>query len=153
MTRLLIDTDAGIDDAEALMMALSHPGAQVEAITTVTGNVRVEQVNKNVCAVLTTMDAAVPVYSGAALPLVEAWQGSAQYHLADGLGAWDQRPPCEPVVEQDHAANALVRLAADNPGELTLVALGPLTNIALAVRLRSSILAPHQTLYLHGWGG
>lgn len=135
MSRLIIDTDAGIDDAEAIMMALSHPATIVEAITTVTGNVQVEQVNRNVCSVLAAMGITIPVYSGASLPLVEPWRAATYFHLADGLGEWDDRPACEPVIEREHAATALVRLAAANAGALTLVALGPLTNLALAIRL------------------
>lgn len=134
--RLMIDTDAGIDDAEAVIMALAHPAATVEAITTVTGNAHVSKVNRNICSILQVMGQQVPVYAGAAQPLVQPWQPEPDpYHRHDGMGNWDERPPCAPTLEAEHAANALVRLAAENPGELTLVALGPLTNVALATRL------------------
>jgi purine nucleosidase len=134
--RLIIDTDAGVDDAEAILMALTEPNVTVEAITTVTGNVHVDQVNKNICTILQVAGQNVPVYSGATLPLVEPWLGGAVgVHMNDGLGDWDDRPPCELKLEPEHAANALVRLANENPGALTLIAIGPLTNVALAVRL------------------
>ncbi|MAS33916.1 MAG: nucleoside hydrolase [Anaerolineaceae bacterium] len=133
--RIVIDTDAGIDDAEAILMALGHPHVIVEAITTVTGNIQVEQVNRNVQTVLDAAGKVIPVYSGAGLPLVEPWVGAGEFHLNDGLGDWEARPPCSPKLEAQPAAEALVRLARENPGELTLVALGPMTNLALAIRL------------------
>jgi purine nucleosidase len=132
--KMIIDTDAGIDDAEAILMALTHPDNQVEAITTVAGNVALENVNRNVCTVLQQANRSVPIYAGASQPLVQSWQAAA-FHMADGLGEWDERPPCDLNLEEEHAVNALVRLAAAHPGELTLVALGPLTNIAMAIRL------------------
>lgn len=141
MARFIIDTDAGIDDAEAILMALGHPQTEVLAITTVAGNVGVAQVNHNVATILQMTGKRVPVYAGSVLPLVEPWQGAGYFHLNDGLGDWDERPPCEPVIEQEHGPSALVRLARQNPGELTLVTLGPLTNIALAIRLDPDFLA------------
>lgn len=138
--RLIIDTDAGIDDAEAILMALGHPNAHIEAITTVTGNIDVEQVTRNVCTILhITQRTDIPVYKGAQHPLVENWEDAGYYHLADGLGDWDERPAIEPFAQAEHAANALVRLVNQHPHELTLVALGPLTNVALALQLDPTI--------------
>lgn len=134
--RLWIDTDAGIDDAEAILMALRDPRAQIEGISTVSGNVGVEQVNLNVCTVLAEAGkTGIPIYSGAALPLVEPWLGAGDYHMADGLGDWDERPACTPEIQAEHAVNALIRATRENPGEISVIALGPLTNIALALRL------------------
>ncbi|MBK8022588.1 MAG: nucleoside hydrolase [Chloroflexi bacterium] len=132
--RLIIDTDAGIDDAIALMLALRQPGVRVEAITTVCGNVALDKVIRNVFTVLDAMGADVPVYAGAAQPLVAPWSAES-VHGADGLGNYDDRPPTTRRVEAEHAAHALVRLANTYPGELTLVALAPHTNLALATRL------------------
>ncbi|MBI5669263.1 MAG: nucleoside hydrolase [Chloroflexi bacterium] len=136
--RLIIDTDAGIDDAQAIMMALAHPGVTVEAITCVTGNVHVDKVVPNVLTVLDVMRADVPVYRGAALPLVADWSPEVHVHGEDGLGDWKDRPPTQRHAESEHAVNALIRLANAAPGEYTLVALGPLTNIALACQLDPS---------------
>ncbi|MEM6282505.1 MAG: nucleoside hydrolase [Chloroflexota bacterium] len=138
--RMIIDTDAGIDDAEAILMALAHPNCTVEAITTVTGNVHRDAVNQNVATVLQQAARTVPVYSGADVPLVEPWEFNEKgYHATDGLGDWPDRPPVDVQLEAEHAVAALIRLVNDNPGEITLVALGPLTNIALAVRLDPSL--------------
>lgn len=134
--RLLIDTDAGVDDAQAIMMALTHPGVTVEAITTVAGNALVDQVILNVFTILDIMQKDVPVYQGAARPLLpEYWYTECSIHGDDGLGNLSNRPPTSRQLESEPAAMALIRLANQNPGELTLVALGPLTNIALACRL------------------
>jgi purine nucleosidase len=131
--RLIIDTDAGIDDAQAIIMALTYPGAAIEAITTVTGNVHVDWVTRNISAVLDVMHAAVPVYRGADQPLLPGkWQPEAGIHGEDGLGNYRHRPTANCQIEPEPAAVALVRLANESPGELTLVALGPHTNIALA---------------------
>jgi purine nucleosidase len=134
--RMIIDTDAGIDDAEAIMLALSHPGVGIEVITTVTGNVHVEQATRNVFVVLDTLQRNVPVYQGAVRPLVAQWRHETEaFHGKDGLGDMPDRNESSRQALPGHAAETLVRLADENPGELTLVALGPLTNIALAVRL------------------
>ncbi len=134
--RLIIDTDAGVDDAQAILMALAHPDVTIEAITTVTGNTHVDWVIRNVFTVLGLKGMRVPVYRGAASPLVPGfWQPEARVHGEDGLGNYRNRPAEYPPVEPEPAAVALVRLADAAPGELTLVALGPLTNVALACRL------------------
>lgn len=134
--RLIIDTDAGIDDAQAIMLALTAPGVIVEAITTVTGNVHVDKVVHNVFTVLDVMKAVVPVYRGAELPLLPGyWQPEVRVHGEDGLGDYRHHPPRRFAVEAGPAAAALVRLADSAPGALTLVGLGPMTNIALACKL------------------
>ncbi len=135
--RLLIDTDAGVDDAQAIMLALDHAGVTVEAITMLTGNVHVDWVTKNVFTVLDIMGAGdIPVYRGAVQPLVPGnWRPETQIHGNDGLGNYSNRPPTTRDIEAEPAAVALVEMAHAHPGELTLIALGPLTNIALACRL------------------
>ncbi len=134
--RLIIDTDAGVDDAQAIMLALAHPGATVEAITTVTGNVHVDWVTRNVFTVLHLMGSDAPVFRGADQPLLPGkWEPETRIHGQDGLGDYRRRPTITRQVEPEPAAVGLVRLANEAPGEYTLVALGPLTNIALACRL------------------
>lgn len=136
MMRLIIDTDAGVDDAQAIMMALAHPGVTVEAITTLSGNIHVNKVVNNVLTVLDIMGAQVPVYRGAESALLNAMPPEeAHVHGDDGMGDWPDRPPVRGRVEDEHAALALVRLINQHPGELALIALGPLTNLALALKL------------------
>ena len=136
MTRkMIIDTDAGVDDAQAIMLALSHADTDVIAITTLTGNVHIRQVNPNVLTILEILDRDVPVYAGIDRPLIQPWEDAAEFHGGDGLGNFRERPPLTRHIEDEHAVLALLRLSREYDGELTLVALGPLTNIAAAIRL------------------
>lgn len=149
--RMIIDSDAGVDDAHAIMMALAQSNVCVEAITTVTGNIDVQQVNRNVCTILDVMQVDVPIYPGAERPLVADWHWETeQFHGRDGLGDWSERPPSTRVVEQEHAVQAIIRLVNTYPGEITLVTLGPLTNLALAVRLNPALPARIRKLVLMG---
>ena len=133
--KLVIDTDAGVDDAQAIMLALTDAEVDVLAITTLTGNVHIRQVNPNVLTILEIMKRDVPVYAGIDRPLISEWEDAAEYHGGDGLGDFHDRPALTRAIEDEHAVLALLRLAREHEGELTLIALGPLTNIAAAVRL------------------
>ena len=133
--KMIIDTDAGVDDAQAIMLALADAQAEVLAITTLTGNVHIRQVNPNVLTILEILDRDVPVYAGIDRPLIQPWEDAAEFHGGDGLGNFRDRPPLTRRLEDEHAVLALLRLSREYQGEITLVALGPLTNIAAAIRL------------------
>ena len=133
--KLIIDTDAGVDDAQAIMLALTHPDVDVLAITTLTGNVHIRQVNPNVLTILEIMQQDVPVYAGIDRPLIQAWEDAAEFHGGDGLGDFRDRPPLTRAIEDEHAVLALLRLSREYAGDLTVIALGPLTNLAAAIRL------------------
>ncbi len=133
--KLLIDTDAGVDDAQAIMLAFCEPGVDVVGITTLTGNVHIQQVNPNVLTILEVMQRDVPVYAGCDRPLVQPWEDATDFHGSDGLGDYRDRPQLTRELQDEHAVAALLRLSREYVGELTLVALGPLTNIAMAARL------------------
>lgn len=150
MIRLVIDTDPGVDDAHALMAALGHPNAQVDALTTVSGNVPLACTTANACAIADAMNADVPVYAGCAHPLVTPPNRATEFHGEDGLGD-SGLPPSERDVEAEHAVNALIRLGNEAPGERTLVAIGPLTNLALATRLDPEL--PQKYAHLVVMGG
>lgn len=147
--RLVIDTDPGVDDAHAIMMALAHPEATVEALTIVGGNVSLERTVANACTVLDVMGAEVPVYRGCAGPLVLPAEDASHVHGMDGLGD-ASFPPSQRAVETEHAALALVRLANESPGELSLVAIGPLTNVALALKLDPQLPEKYRELIVMG---
>ncbi|HVP19783.1 MAG TPA: nucleoside hydrolase [Spirochaetia bacterium] len=132
MKKILIDTDCGVDDAIAIMMALASPAEiSVLGITTVCGNVALEKVVDNVLRLLSflgRMD--IPVFRGASRPLVEPPRHAPDVHGANGLGGVELPPPR--ISEQrERAPQGIARLARENPG-LTLLTLGPLTNIAIA---------------------
>ncbi len=136
--KLIIDTDCGVDDAIALLMALTDPSAEVIGITCVSGNVPLHHVVRNVGIVLDAIGAGpIPIFQGAARPILASPYHADDVHGSDGLGdagfpATDRKP------ETEHAALALIRLARENPGA-TLVALGPLTNVALALAIEPAL--------------
>ncbi len=131
MRTFLIDTDTASDDAVAILMALAAPDARVLGLTTVAGNVGVEQATLN--ALLTAEIAGVeaPVFVGAAAPLARPLEDAQGFHGRDGLGDRGYAPPRR-APEREPAVDAILRLAGERPG-LTLVTLGPLTNVALAL--------------------
>ncbi|MCC6905651.1 MAG: nucleoside hydrolase [Anaerolineae bacterium] len=149
MKRLVIDTDTGVDDAQALLMAFAHPDTRVEAILSVAGNVGVDKTTPNILKVLDVVGRDVPVYRGCDRPIVFTPESGEDAHGNDGLGGADL-PASSRTVEREHAVNALIRLANEHPGELTLVALGPLTNVALATRLDPDLPQKIKALFIMG---
>lgn len=135
----LIDTDTASDDAVALIMALCAPDVCVAAITTVAGNVDVEQATRNALYTVELCDADVPVYRGAAKPLLRNHQNATWFHGRDGLGDHGYPPP-QRTAERRHAVDAMIEAMEGNPG-LVLVTLGPLTNVALALARKPEIAA------------
>lgn len=132
--RIIIDTDPGVDDAFALMLALGSPELKVEAITAVAGNVPLELTLPNALRLREICGRNdVPVASGAASPLVRKLVTASYAHGENGLGGVEFPAPVTKPVEEE-AANLIVRLVRQHPGEITLVPIGPLTNIALALR-------------------
>jgi purine nucleosidase len=131
MRDFLIDTDTASDDAVAIIMALSAPDVRVLALTTVAGNVSLEQATRNALFTADICGSAVPVHMGARAPLIRALQEAQWFHGRDGFGDHDYPAPSR-APECEHAVEAILRLAHENPG-LTLVTLGPLTNVALAL--------------------
>ena len=130
MRAFLIDTDVASDDAVALIMALRAPGVRVVAITTVAGNVDVQQATRNALCTVELCDADVPVYSGAEKPLTRDHQSATWFHGRDGMGDHNYSAPKQ-RYEELNAVDALIQAIESNPG-LVLVTLGPLTNIAMA---------------------
>ena len=131
--RLILDLDTGIDDALALLYALGRSDADLVAIGTVAGNVALARCTENTLRVLELKGRAdVLVAEGCARPLAQPLHDAAHVHGDDGLGNTGlPSPGLRPSGE--HAVDQLIRLAAGAPGELTLVATGPLTNVAVAV--------------------
>jgi purine nucleosidase len=132
-TPLILDVDTGIDDALALLYACASPEAELLAVTCVAGNVDARLVAANTRAVLELADRTdVPVVLGAERPLVKALETTPETHGPGGIG-YATLPVAARPLEADHAADRIVALARARPGEITLVTLGPLTNLALAL--------------------
>jgi purine nucleosidase/pyrimidine-specific ribonucleoside hydrolase len=143
--RVIIDTDPGVDDALALILALQSPELYIDAITTVSGNVDVELATQNTLTILELFspERRPPVARGANRPLVGVLNTAVHVHGDDGLGGVSRMltaagQPCYPAVGapqlMQDAVVCILDLIRRAPGELTLVALGPLTNLALAWR-------------------
>ncbi|KFM58207.1 Inosine-uridine preferring nucleoside hydrolase, partial [Stegodyphus mimosarum] len=135
--KIIIDTDCGIDDAMALMLALNHKDiAQVVAVTCVFGNTTLENVCKNVMRVLVLCDSAeIPIYKGCSKPLFMQTNPKT-VHGRDGLGNRGHEFSTGDLKEDEiPAAIALLQLVKKHPKEITLIAIGPLTNVALAHRI------------------
>jgi len=137
--RMIIDTDTASDDAVALAMALRHPGVRVLAITTVAGNCSVEQATRNALFTTELCESDVPVHQGAAGPLLVPASFATWFHGQDGLGDQGYPPPLRRREATD-AITALVATIRANPG-CTVVTLGPLTNVVMALRLQRERMA------------
>jgi inosine-uridine nucleoside N-ribohydrolase len=135
MERIIIDTDGGVDDALALLLALGWPGVQIEAITTVYGNVALEAATRNVGEVLHVAGTERIVARGCSAPLATAVLKAPEVHGYDGLGGWTAIEVAHPPSVCELPAWKLIpSLARQSPGAVTLVTIGPLTNAARAAR-------------------
>jgi purine nucleosidase len=148
---MVIDCDTGIDDAQAILYALRSPGIEVVALTTVWGNAPVERTTENTLRLLEIVERPeVPVAPGAGKPLIgPAHHMATHVHGDDGIGNLDLPPPrLEPVAET--AAELIVRLAHERPGELVLVAIGPMTNVGAALALDPEIARLYRRVVIMG---
>ena len=138
----LIDTDPGIDDALALLLAWGSPELRLAAITTVAGNVPVEDATRNLLRLMAMrgIPPSTPVAEGAASPLGRGLVTAKGYHGDDGLGDLPDWPPAARSLAPGTAAELIVETARRAPEPVTLIALGPLTNVALALERGTAAL-------------
>jgi purine nucleosidase len=133
MRKFIIDTDTASDDAVAIIMALREPSVKVEAVTVVAGNVPLDKAVRNALISIEKAETyQPPVYIGLSKPLIRKQYTAEYVHGEDGLGDVGYK---DPVIkaEREHAVDALLRIIDENPGQLELITLGPLTNVAAAV--------------------
>jgi len=131
---LLIDTDPGVDDALALLMAFNDPRHEVVGLTIAAGNVGLKHTVANALKLCEVAGIDAPVFAGCPGPLLHPAPDAGYVHGEDGFGDVGYEPASR-AVEREHAAQAILRLSHEHAGTLLLVALGPLTNIALALKL------------------
>lgn len=130
----MIDTDPGVDDALTILLAMASPEIHLEALAITQGNVTVEKGTRNALAVLELLNAnGIPVAQGTSLPMVGPLLASDRVHGISGLGEANLPEPKTKPVPQ-HAIDYLIERFLAEPGEISLFAIGPLTNIALAIR-------------------
>ncbi|MFC7139390.1 nucleoside hydrolase [Halosimplex aquaticum] len=132
MRRVIVDTDTAGDDTQALALAVLSDRLSVEAVTVVAGNVPFDRQVENAKYTLSLVDSAdVPVYEGARSPLVKSHEHSTEIHGEGGLGG-DLHPETAIDSAEGFGPDEIVRRCRESPGELTLLCIGPLTNLALA---------------------
>lgn len=132
-TRIIFDGDPGIDDALALLYILKSNDAELMGITTVGGNIGLDKTTKNSLRILEITDNThIPVARGIGKPLLRSNMSEGEVHGKDGLGNTNLPEPRIHEIE-DHAVDFIIKTVMGNPNEITLVAVGPLTNIAVAV--------------------
>jgi purine nucleosidase len=138
--RLILDTDGGVDDAQALLLLIAA-GRAPHAITTVYGNVSLEAATENVLAILAAAGAHIEVHAGAAQPLVESRIDARHVHGEDGLGGAPRPAETRDLSGTDAVQFLTATLTAATADPVDLLMVGPLTNLALALRRTPGILA------------
>ncbi|GAA6186243.1 MULTISPECIES: nucleoside hydrolase [Aliiglaciecola] len=137
--KIILDTDPGIDDAMAIFFAFQSPDIEVLGLTTVYGNVPVTMSAQNALTLCELADQDIPVTKGVGMPWVGPESGYAHFvHGDDGFGNIDF-PSSKRELDPRSSAQYIVDMARQHPGEITLVAIGPLGNLALALRLEPEL--------------
>lgn len=153
MRKIIIDTDTGSDDAVALIMALKSKNIKVEAITTVCGNVPLDLATKNALMTIEITKGQIPpLYIGAAKPLVRDLVTAVNVHGKDGMGDCNLINPTI-KAEKKHAVDAILEIVENNPEEIEIVTIGPVTNIALAILKAPDIMKKVKHIYSMGTSG
>lgn len=152
---VIVDVDVGCDDAWALFVllkAMDFDLVNILAITCVNGNTTVDNVARNVIRVLETVgkERQVPVYKGSRKELVST-KMLDQFHGNDGLSdlTWDSEPDVS-LIRPEHAVNQMYELVKENPGQVSIICLGPLTNLAIALRMYDDMKELIKEVYMMG---
>ncbi len=150
MERIIIDTDPGIDDAFAIFLALASDAITVEGITTVEGNGTLEHVTENAKRILSFAGRAdIPVCPGARLPGHD-FSVVNQIHGFDAFGDVLEESLANGIGESEEAVDFILRTVSENPGEITIAALGPLKNIAEAIKRAPEVMKDLKRLIIMG---
>ncbi|CAM4129973.1 ribonucleoside hydrolase RihC [Erysipelothrix inopinata] len=132
--KIIIDTDPGIDDAVAIAIALFSEELDVQLFTTVAGNVSIEKVTKNLLKLLPFYGKKVPVAVGASRPLIREAIDASGVHGKTGMDGYDFPEEDHSLLLEETAVQAMARVLKESPEKITLVPIGPLTNIAILLR-------------------
>ncbi|XP_046325773.2 probable uridine nucleosidase 2 [Haliotis rufescens] len=155
MRKVVIDADTGVDDAVAIMYAFSSPNIEVLAITCTWGNTSLENSCRNAARVVNLCGKQVPIYCGSDRALhglvPDLKPDRFRVHGVDGLGNVDWEDTVDTdVFQHENAVVALTKMAKQHPGEISLVTLGSLTNVALAINLDPDFAASIKDMYIMG---
>ncbi|MDB5528340.1 MAG: hypothetical protein JWR51_1443 [Devosia sp.] len=153
--RVIIDCDPGHDDMAAILLAAWHDSIQVEAITTVCGNASLDNTTNNALRIVAAFGLDIPVYRGAVQPLLHRYEFPAAFHGPSGLDSVGvDLPQTDRQAEKGHAVDAIIRIVDANPGEITVVVIGPMTNLALVLALRPDLATKiKQIVFMGGSAG
>ena len=149
MRKIIIDTDTATDDAVAIMMALKNDRFNIKAITTVAGNVDLNQATSNALYTCEICKKYIPVYKGESHPLKRKLETSKFFHGKDGLGDTGPYIPSK-KAESENAINEIISLINKHPNEIEIIAIGPLTNIAKVFTYEPSVIKKIKSLYIMG---
>ena len=149
MTRIIIDTDPGTDDAIALITALNSPELDVLALTTVTGNASLPDATRNAQGLLAYLGRPdIPVYRGADTPLTGEFEFAESYHGPGGMTTALPEPQAD--IQPIPAERYIREATSDGEGDITIVALGPLTNVALAIERETRLKDQVSEIFVMG---
>jgi len=148
--RIIIDTDPGVDDALTFLLALASSEIKLEALTTTQGNVTLEKATRNALSVLELGHAShIPVVAGSMYPLVQPLHTSANVHGTSGIGNSKLPEPRNKPI-QGHAVDYLIERVLAEPNEISIFPIGPLTNIAMAIRKEPNFAKAVKELVIMG---
>ncbi|CAH1787788.1 unnamed protein product [Owenia fusiformis] len=149
--KVIIDTDPGTDDARAIIMALAQPDWEILAITLVAGNCKIKHQVDNIARLLHICERTeIPVYKGSECSLLGNHDLQTGYHGVDGFGDVFTYDVDKSMVKEENAAIAINDLVQKYPGEVTLITIGPLTNVAMAIRLNPSLGSQLKDCFMMG---
>lgn len=131
--KIIIDTDPGIDDAAAIAIMLSEPSLDVRLIASVSGNVGIEHTTNNALKLLTFLKKDIPVAKGAAAPLLRNNRFATNAHGKSGMGGFEFPEPKKELLLEENAVLSEYRVLMESEEKVTILTLGPLTNIALLI--------------------
>ena len=149
MRKIIIDTDTATDDAIAIIMALKNNDFDVKAITTIAGNVDLDLATNNALYTCELCEKKTPVYKGESGPLHRKLETSKFFHGKDGLGDTGPYNP-KNLAEKENSIDKIIELINQNPNEIEIIAIGPLTNIAKIFIKDSSVINKIKGLYIMG---
>lgn len=148
--KIIFDCDPGHDDAVALMLAANSPELELLGVTAVAGNQTLDNTSRNACHVLQWVGREeIPVYAGCGRPMVREPVTAGDIHGKTGLDG-PAFPPLRKAPEEEHAVSFLIRTLLASAGDITVVTCGPMTNLAMAMRLEPRITEKIQRIVLMG---
>jgi len=147
--KIILDCDPGHDDAVAIMLAANSPQIELLGVTTVAGNQTLEKTQKNACRVLQWLGRDIPVYAGCGRPMVREPRAAGDIHGETGLDG-PVFPPLHKTVEPEHAVSYMIRTLLASDGDIIVVTTGPMTNLAMAMRMEPRIVEKIRRIVLMG---